>query len=357
MSQRWVDEPPHTAEGWRVVWSEGREYRGKVAPGLFSFIGRIVRAVMHPQMSRQRDYNVTVADLLRDLRTDIDALRRDFETDRDALRADLRFVHTKFERVVERGDALVAALDQKIESIDARLGDIARPALTDTAPTFRDDWVYRRFEEAMRGSAAVTAATLAPIVQLARDNDPVLDLGCGRGELLRLCREAGIRARGVDSNERSVAQLRAEGFDVELASITDALQRTDAGSVGLVAASHVVEHLPFGPLLDLFHGAHRVLRSGGMLVIDTPNADSLAVAAGTIWNDPTHLAPRPESALIVLGRDAGFELERSETLNPFDASRRIETPEGADAAMTGLISRLNEILYGNQDLRVVLRKK
>ena len=48
----------------------------------------------------------------------------------------------------------------------------------------------------------------------------MLDLGCGRGEFLALCRQAGISARGFDTNERSVADLKQRGFDVALSQVT-----------------------------------------------------------------------------------------------------------------------------------------
>ncbi len=44
----------------------------------------------------------------------------------------------------------------------------------------------------------------SPTSTLLRDHAPVLDVGCGRGELLSLLREAGVEARGVDTDEGMV---------------------------------------------------------------------------------------------------------------------------------------------------------
>ena len=42
----------------------------------------------------------------------------------------------------------------------------------------------------------------------------VLDVGCGRGEFLDLLREAGVGARGLDTNHEMVEVCRARGLDV-----------------------------------------------------------------------------------------------------------------------------------------------
>lgn len=353
---RWIDDPPNDAPGWREVWGEKKEYRGRVAPGLFGLITRAFEALLHPHVARQRDFNIVVTDLLRDMRLDLEALRRDFVSDRDSLRSEITTLHGKFPIVAARGDALVSALDRKIETLDSKLRDLALPRVTDPSPQFRDDWTYRRMEEKLRGSSEELREATEYYVDRAASNAPAIDLGCGSGEFLELCRERGIDARGIDSNERSVADLRERGLNVELGAVPDALRDLQDSSVGSLLASHVVEHMPFSPLVELFAQALRVLRPGGLFMIETPNAGSLAVAAGTIWNDPTHVAPRPAAAMVVIARELGFEVAELTTLRPFAETNRLPTPAGADPAMSELVSRLNSIIYGDQDLRLVLRK-
>src|SRR5207253_3475524 len=118
-----------------------------------------------------------------------------------------------------------------------------------------------------------------------------------------------IDARGFDTNERSVADLRARGFAVELAGVPECFAAFGGQSVGAVLVMHVVEHLPVEILFSLFHEAARVLRRGGLLMIETPNAESLAVSASEFWRDPTHLAPRHPAALTLLGREHAFSID------------------------------------------------
>lgn len=56
------------------------------------------------------------------------------------------------------------------------------------------------------------SASSLPTLQSANDGY-VLDIGCGRGELLALLGEAGVPARGIDVNGEMVALCRERGFD------------------------------------------------------------------------------------------------------------------------------------------------
>lgn len=352
MSQdRWIETPPAGAEGWRRVWSENLAYRPPERWGFLGrLLGRVVARLMGTSQDRQRDFNLATLDLL-------DGQRHDLEIVRDDFLGEIKKVRETLPVVAGRGDALVSAVDRKLESLEARVRDLSLPLLTATQSVpYRDDFVYRRLEDALRGSEAEIRRDLAPWVEMARSHAPAVDIGCGRGELLELCRDAGIAARGFDSNERSIADLAARGLDVRLAPIPACFDLLEAGSVGSVFASHVVEHLPFSLLVSFFSGASRVLREGGLLVIETPNAQSLFVSGSEFWRDPTHLAPRHEAALVTLGNEAGFEIERIETIHPA-AEGHLLRSGSPDPHIQQLVEAINRRLFGDQDLRLALRKK
>jgi O-antigen chain-terminating methyltransferase len=52
--------------------------------------------------------------------------------------------------------------------------------------------------------------------------------------------------------------------------------------------------------------AYRVLRSGGLLIMETPNPENIRVATETFYLDPTHRRPIPSSLLAFLPEEAGF---------------------------------------------------
>ena len=70
---------------------------------------------------------------------------------------------------------------------------------------------YHEFEDVFRGSEAMIRERQQRYVPLLADHAPVLDAGCGRGELLDVLAAAKIAARGVDLEPELVAYCRAKG--------------------------------------------------------------------------------------------------------------------------------------------------
>lgn len=345
---RKIEAPPAGVAGWREVWTRRLGYGTTAGP--VGALRRILRRLLGPDLDLQRDFNLAALEMLEGLQGDVLDLREDLAALRD--RHD-----EKLSAGIQRNDALITVLDQKIEGALARIRDLATPIIsTPGAASFRDDYLYRRFEDAARGSAEHVRTSMEPVIERLRGHEPVLDVGCGRGELLQLCREAGIACRGIDVNERSIAELREAGYDANVGAIPDALDALEPASVGAVYASHVVEHLQTSSLLALFTSAHRVLREGGILIIETPNAETLMVSGVEFWKDPSHIAPRHVASLVILAREVGFAVVESTTIHPFDESRWIALHGSPSAELTDLVDQLNRILFGNQDLRLVLQK-
>lgn len=346
---RRIESPPEGIAGWREVWAKRLGYPSS-GGFVFGNLRKVILRVLGPELDRQRDFNLATLDLLEGLRSDILSIRGDIV-------GDIRAQDEKLAAGIQRNDALVTVLDQKIEGALARIRDLATPLLTRPGDgTFRDDYLYRRFEDAARGSSDQVRESMRDLLPLLRDHDPLLDVGCGRGELLELCRESGIEARGIDVNERSVSELAARGLDVSVGAIPGALEPVASGSLGVVHASHVVEHLTTSPFIALLTQSHRVLRDGGLLVIETPNAQSLMMSGSEFWKDPSHIAPRHPASIIIIARELGFAVDSVRTIHPFEESAKLTLSEDHPDDLLRLVDRLNEILFANQDLRVVLRK-
>ena len=359
---RYVDAAPAGAEGWREVWRDDLRYRPTPSrhEWLLRFVRRLFRRAAEPDFERQKNYNLTLLDLLHDLRGDMAAVRSDLLAHSDAMQRDvaaaLAAESARLRELVltaaKRNDALIAALDQKIETVAVRVRDAANPIVSATAP----DVLYRRLEDALRGGEAEVRANVDPYVRLAANHQPALDVGCGRGEFLAACRDANVAARGVDTNERSVSDLRERRFDVDLAGVPECFAALSDASLGSVLAMHVVEHLPADALFALFRESARVLRSGGLLMIETPNAESLAVAATDFWRDPTHIAPRHPAALTVLAREHGFEIEEIRGVHELPEGTRIPIQPNDPPELQRVINAVNDRLYAPPDLRLILRR-
>ena len=150
-----------------------------------------------------------------------------------------------------------------------------------------------------------------------KDTLPVLDIGCGRGELLEVFQELGIQARGIDLNEDAIALCRSKGLEVETADLFAYLSTLPDVSLGGVVCSQVVEHLPPERLPELI-AAWRTpsCAPAASLAIETPNPECLAIFATHFYLDPTHRHPIPPALMSFYLEEAGFGRMEMERLSP-----------------------------------------
>lgn len=222
--------------------------------------------------------------------------------------------------------------------------------------------VYPAFEDRFRGAEAEVRERLAvhlPRVRAAitpaARGPRVLDVGPGRGEWLGLLAETGVAAAGVDDNAGMVVRLRGRGLDVVHADATDHLGTLSPGSLDVVTAFHVVEHLDLEALLALLDASRRALRPGGLLVAETPNPTNLVMGACNFHLDPTHRAPLPPAQLEFLVGAVGFTDVEIVPLHPKDdvdlSGLRLDGigPEATAAVALAL----QKGLFGPQDFAVL----
>lgn len=176
-----------------------------------------------------------------------------------------------------------------------------------------DPSFYSRFEADFRGSRdeimGRLEAYLPFVVPLLDDGDGpprVIDLGCGRGEWLELTLSLGMSPHGVDLDEGMLQDCRQRGFSVANADAIATLLALPDASHAIVSGFHIAEHLPFEALQELVAQAHRVLRPGGLLILETPNAENISVGTLSFHMDPTHIRPLPPGLLSFLPRYHGF---------------------------------------------------
>ncbi len=216
------------------------------------------------------------------------------------------------------------------------------------------DRFYLEFEGLFRGAPADIRERLSvylPYVEaLANEPDArLVDVGCGRGEWLELMRDSGIRAIGIDMNLAMVDMCRTRGLDVECTDAIAWLRQQPAGSVAVVTGFHLIEHLPFATLLELFDAALHALRPDGVLIFETPNPENLVVGACHFYYDPTHRNPIVPAVAEFIARQRGFAEAEIKRLNAYPESYLL--PEDTEIAR-----RINRAFYGPQDFAVIARK-
>ena len=175
---------------------------------------------------------------------------------------------------------------------------------------------YRAFEDKHRGSVADIRQRLTvylPLVSKLNSfypDDCVIDIGCGRGEWLKLLRDNNIRAVGVDLDEGMLAEAVKDGLAVELDDCINFLKKQKNESAVAITGFHIVEHLPFEIIHTLVLEALRVLKPGGLLILETPNPENLSVGSCSFYMDPTHQNPLPPELFKFLPDYYGFERTR-----------------------------------------------
>ncbi|MGV8039926.1 MAG: methyltransferase domain-containing protein [Thermoanaerobaculaceae bacterium] len=210
----------------------------------------------------------------------------------------------------------------------------------------------RAFADAFRGSEEEISARVAEHLELLRGHTPILDLGCGRGELLRQLESAGIEASGVDTDPAMVEACRRAGLAASESDAVAALEAQASGSLGGVVALHLVEHLPAAVWMRLVEAAARALRPGGVLLIESPNPDSLRVGAGLFWIDPTHHAPVHPDALAFVARAVGLQVVSVRRAHEFPSEQRLAR-EGQEPDLRALAERLDAWLSAPRDFVLV----
>lgn len=134
----------------------------------------------------------------------------------------------------------------------------------------------------------------------------LLDVGCGNGRYLKTMRGLGWNVRGVEFNRLSVEHCRRAGLEVHCGDLASA-DFPDA-SFDVITARHVIEHIPT-PQAFMAELA-RLLKPGGILVVETPNYDSLGWSwFASRWYAsaiPYHLMLFSPGNLTLLARQYGL---------------------------------------------------
>ncbi len=212
---------------------------------------------------------------------------------------------TRLDEITTHFDAVPFMADPSILRTETSDGKEAIGYRRSDAEAAGDD-LYLSFESIFRGSEEMIRERQRTYLDVLRDRrGPVVDLGCGRGEMLDLLREASITAVGVDTDAGMVKRARAKGNEVVHESALPFLRAQPDGSIGGIFCAQVIEHMPYKELLELLLLGRQKLEPGGPLVLETVNPHSHR-ALKTFWVDLTHNQPIFPEVLVALCRETGY---------------------------------------------------
>lgn len=247
-------------------------------------------------------------------------------------------------------------------SSDGNNGDYGRPLKQWELPRSRD-LRYAAFEEIFRGSSEWLKKKMQAYVgHFQNAPEPILDIGCGRGEFLELMREAGKQAYGIELNEYESNRLRKKGLQVVSEDAIKHLDSLTDQSLGGVFCAQVIEHLTPEDVYTVVSGLHRKMKIGAPLLIETINPLSIQAFHQFYLVDPTHIYPVHPQTLVFFLRYAGFSNVQVHKSTSFPKEMQMpHADQIADASLkqylNAITDRLNSVLYDSVEYFVIGYKR
>ena len=286
----------------RLHWNEWRlDWERKVSTNEIQFL-RTAADLQGAFQHRSTMMETNFRDIVKAQHADyLGALDRANEDIQKRLWADLRKVRAEYDRLIH--DEL-RIIRQRAPQTPVVAIPAAVPLPSGMAKASGVD--YTRFAYRFRGSEDEIRRSLETYRPYFADCSDVLDIGCDRGEFLEMMREGGVAARGIDLSQESVEQCRGKGLDAEVADLFPYLGALPDGEFDGIFSSQVVEHLEPPLLPEMIRLCASKLRRGGVLAIETPNPECLAIFATYFYLDPTHTRPVPHPLVAFYMEEAGM---------------------------------------------------
>ncbi len=329
-----------------VEWRAGWEYKlGQNEVQFLRGLADLQSAFAHRADLMDANYRDTARGQHADFRAALDTHTVDIQR---RLWADLEKVKLEYERLIFTELRVIRQRLWAMGAMDARGG--AAPAggagepPSAAAPEALD---YSRFAERFRGSEEHTRAGQRMYLDYFAGRAGVLDIGCGRGEFLDILREAGVPASGIDLSEECVAVCREKGLEAQVADLFAYLAALPESSLDGIFCAQVVEHLPPARLPEMIRLCASRLAHDGVLVIETPNPECLAIFATHFYLDPTHVRPVPAPLLGFYFDESGLGVIEIRKLYP-----AVETVP----ALASLSEDLRTALFGGLDYAIIGKK-
>jgi len=144
----------------------------------------------------------------------------------------------------------------------------------------------------------------------------LLDVGCSSGPFLTIASRLGFKAEGVEPAPQAAQVARSSGLNVHQGFLEDI--KFPSNTFDVVTMFEVIEHVK--DALLLFNECHRIIKSGGLLMIGTANTDSwTANTMKSRWEyfdisrHGGHISFFNPQSMRVLAQKSGFKVVSEKT--------------------------------------------
>ena len=230
-----------------------------------------------------------------------------------------------------------------------------------------DEWerFYNAFENRFRGSKDLISERLIKRygdllkekIKASGNAAPLLvDVGCGRGEMLDLAQSLGFRTLGAEVSKSLARINRKLGHEVRVVDALGLVSCLGVSSVDVITSMHVFEHCESEYNLNFIKAAHRCLRPDGLILIETPSLFSLWAGHRQFYLDPTHIKPIHPELVKFACEHFGFRRAEIIGFEPVPSALRSNLAEVPKITGAEEFKKLEAWLYGPMDMSIQATK-
>ena len=138
----------------------------------------------------------------------------------------------------------------------------------------------------------------------------ILDVGCGTGEFLSICKRGGWETLGIEPDQDAKA-LGIKNYGLSVLQET-ALKTLPESSFDIISMWHVLEHVP--NLNERLRDLKKILKPGGSIIVAVPNCSSKdALRYKQFWgayDAPRHLWHFTPKDIQAIFSEQGMRVDR-----------------------------------------------
>jgi cyclopropane fatty-acyl-phospholipid synthase-like methyltransferase len=218
-----------------------------------------------------------------------------------------------------------------------------------------DGFGYPDYDHDKQAMSSTFTNYLDRITRLSGQTGRLLDIGAATGFFMGMARDRGWRVWGVEVSDHASETARSRGFDVRTGVLTG--QDFEDSSFDAITMWDVIEHME-DPKRDVIRSSS-LLKSGGVLAINTPDAGSLvSKLAGVKWHlviPPEHLNLFSRQSLRILLESCGFEVLETTTLGKrFTVQYVADTLSHVFSPLKGIAARVAGTRLGRANVSINL---
>ena len=135
----------------------------------------------------------------------------------------------------------------------------------------------------------------------------LLDIGSGRGEWIEKCNAKGFKSIGIELDTKLANDCKNLNLNIKEGDALSLLDDFDEDSFSIVSAFHVIEQMSHENIQELLIKSKRILKSDGLLMLETPSIDSILVATKSFHINPKRINAIHPDLLDFMIKKTGFD--------------------------------------------------